>query len=86
VQLAQLRELKAKLDEDRDCLDQLERTLEQDQPHPHGWGEFGRARDVYQQIVEDGEPEQLISRFPRASQNIVVATMLLYNMPEPSNS
>ena len=46
----------------------------------------GRARDVDRQIVEDGEPEQLISRFPRAGQNIVAATMLLHNMLEPSIS
>ena len=36
VQLAQLRELKAKLDEDRECLSQPERALERDQLHPHG--------------------------------------------------
>ena len=41
---------------------------------------------MYQQIVGDEEPEPLISRFPQASQNIVAATMLLRNMPEPSNS
>ena len=86
AQLAQLRELKAKLDEDRERLAQLERALEQDQLHPHGGGARGRAREVYQQIVGDEEPEPLVSRFPRAGQNIVVATMLLRNMPEPSNS
>jgi len=37
-QLAQLRELKAKLDEDRERLAQLERALERDQPHPHAGG------------------------------------------------
>ena len=41
VQLAQLRELKAKLDEDRERLSQLERALEQDPPHPHGGGVHG---------------------------------------------
>jgi hypothetical protein len=46
AQLAQLRELKAKLDEDRECLSQLERALERDQPHPHGGGTCGHARDV----------------------------------------
>jgi len=86
MQLAQLRELKAKLDEDRECLAQLERVLEQDQPYPHGGGARGRAREVHRQIVGDGEPEQPVSRFPRAGQNIVAATMLLHNMPEPSNS
>ena len=38
AQLAQLREFKAKLDEDRERLAQLERVLEQDQPYPHGGG------------------------------------------------
>jgi hypothetical protein len=46
----------------------------------------GRAREVYRQIVGDEEPEPPVSRFPRAGQNVVVATMLLRNMPEPSNS
>ena len=41
---------------------------------------------MYRQIVEDEEPEPLISRFPGAGQNIVAATKLLFNMPEPSNS
>jgi len=36
--------------------------------------------------MRDKEPEPLVSRFPRADQNIVVVTMLLRNMPEPSNS
>ena len=43
AQLAQLRELKAKLDEDRECLNQLERALEQEQPHPHDGGTHGHA-------------------------------------------
>ena len=86
VQLAQLRELKAKLDEDRERLSQLERTLERDQQHPHGGGARGCARDVYRQIVGDEEPEPLVSSFHRASQNIMAATMLLRNMPKPSNS
>ena len=46
----------------------------------------GHARDVYRQIIGDEEPEPLVSRFPRGGQNIVAATMLLRNMPEPSNS
>jgi hypothetical protein len=65
VQLAQLRELKAKLDEDHERLAQLERALEQDQPHTHGGGTHGHAREVYQQIIEDEELEPLVSRFPR---------------------
>ena len=85
AQLAQLRELRAKLDEDRKRLVQLELVLEQDQLHPHGGGARRRAREVHRQIVGDAKPEQPISRFPRAGQNVVAATMLLCNMPEPSN-
>ena len=86
AQLAQLRELKAKLDEDQERLNQLKRALKQDPAHPHGRGGWGHPRDVYRKIVEDREPEQLISRFPRVGQNIIAATMLLRNMPKPSNS
>ena len=86
TQLAQLRELKARLDEDCERLSQLERALKQDQPLPHGSGARRRAREVYRQIVGDGEPEQPISRFPRAGQNVMATTMLLRNMPEPLNS
>ena len=86
AQLMQLCKLKAKLDEDRENLDQLEWTLKQDQSHLHYGGARGHTRDVYRQIVEDRELEQLISRFPRASQNIMAATMLLCNMTEPSKS
>ena len=60
----QLHESRAKLDEDREWLDHLERTLEQDQVHPHGGGARGRDRDVYRQIIEDGEPKHLINCFP----------------------
>ena len=63
-----------------------ERTLERDQPHLHGGGTRACARDLYQQIIGDEEPEQLIRRFPQAGQNIVASTMLLRNMREPSNS
>jgi len=81
-----LRELKAKLDEDRERLAQLERALELDKPYLHGGGARNRAREVYQWIVVDEEPEPLVSRFPRAGQNVIAATMLLCNMPEPSNT
>ena len=47
AQLAQLRELRAKLDEDRERLVQLELVLEQDQLHPHGGGARTRAREVH---------------------------------------
>jgi len=86
AQLAQLRVLKAKLDEDRERLVLLEQILEQDQPYPPGRSVRRRAREVHRQIIGDREPEQLVSRFRRAGQNVVAATMLLCNMPEPSNS
>ena len=86
AQLAQLRELKTKLDEDRERLVLLEQILEQDLPYPPGGSVRRRAREVHRQIIGDGEPEQPVSRFPRAGQNVVAATMLLRNMPEPSNS
>ena len=85
-QLAQLRELKTKLDEDRECLVLLEQILEQDKPYPPSGSVRKRAREVHRQIIKDEEPEQPVSRFPRAGQNVVAATMLLRNMPEPSNS
>ena len=86
AQLAQLQELKAKFDEDHERLVQLEQILEQDQPYPPGRSARRRAREVHRQIVGDGEPEQPVSGFPRAGQNVVAATMLLRNMPEPLNS
>jgi len=86
AQLAQLRELKTKLDKDRERLVLLEQILEQDLPYPPSGSVRRRAREVHRQIVGYAEPEQPVSRFPRAGQNVVAATMLLRNMPEPSNS
>jgi len=67
AQIAQLQELKAKLNEDRERLVLLEQILEQDLPYPPGGSVRRRAREVHRQ-------------------NVVAATMLLRNMPEPSNS
>jgi len=64
AQIAQLRELKAKLDEDRERLVLLEQILEQDLPYPPGGSVRRRAREVHRQIVGDVEPEQPVSRFP----------------------
>jgi len=47
--LVQLRELKAKLNEDRERLTQLERALERDQPHPHGGGTLHRSSEMRSQ-------------------------------------
>jgi len=66
AQIAQLQELKAKLDEDRERIILLEQILEQDLPYPPGGSLHRRAREVHRQIVGDAEPEQPISRFPRA--------------------
>ena len=77
AQLAQLRELKMKLDEDHERLVLLEQILEQDLPYPPGGSVRRRAREVHRQIIGDAEPEQPVSRFPRVGQNIVAATMLL---------
>jgi len=66
AQLAQLRELKTKLDEVRERLVLLEQILEQDLPYPPGGSVCRRAREVHRQIVRDEEPEQPVSRFPRA--------------------
>ena len=86
AQLVQLRELRSKVNEDHECLVQLELVIKQDQLYPPGGGARRRAREVHRQIVGDEEPEQPVSRIPRAGQNVVVAPMLLRNMPEPSNS
>jgi len=85
TQLAQLRELKTKLDEDHECLVLLKQILEQDQPYPPDGSVRRRSREVHRQIVGDEELEQPVSRSPRAGQNVVAATMLLRIMPEPLN-
>jgi len=47
AQLAQLRELKTKLDKDRERLVPLEQILEQDLPYPPGGSVRRRAREVH---------------------------------------
>jgi hypothetical protein len=83
VQLEQVQELQAKLDKERERLRLLQQTLEWEHVvRARGGGARERARDVNHRIIEDkaGKPPV----FNRASQNVVAATMLLYNMPEPS--
>jgi tyrosyl-tRNA synthetase len=85
VQLAQIQELQAKLDEERERLRLLQQTLEREHAAClHGGGARERALNVNRRIIEDrvGEPPV----FNRASQNVVAAAMLLRNMPEPSTS
>jgi hypothetical protein len=84
VQLKQIHKLQDRLDEERENLRLLQETLEQERVlRAHDGGARERARDVNRRIVEDRAGEPPI--FDRASQNAVAATMLLRNMPEPSN-
>jgi len=80
AQIAQLGELKAKLDEERERLVLLEQILEQDLPYPPGRGVRRQAREVHRQIVGDREPEQPVSRFPRAGQNVMAAKRDAFEM------
>jgi tyrosyl-tRNA synthetase len=84
MQLEQIRELQDRLDEERENLRLLQRTLEQERmARTHGGGARERARDINHRIVEDRAIDPPV--FGRASQNVVAATMLLRNMPERSN-
>jgi hypothetical protein len=84
MQLEQIHELQDRLDEERENLRLLQRTLEQERAaRTHGRGARERARDVNCRIIEDQVVEPPV--FGRASQNVVAAAMLLRNMPEPSN-
>jgi hypothetical protein len=83
AQLEQIQELQAKLDEERENMRLLQQTLEWERAtRARGEGARERARDVNRRIIEDraGEPPV----FNRASQNVIVAAMLLRNMPKPS--
>jgi hypothetical protein len=54
MQLEQIRELQDRLDEERENLRLLQRTLEQERAtHAHGGGARERARDVNHRIIED---------------------------------
>jgi hypothetical protein len=84
AELEQLRELEAKIDEDRQQLVHLRATLEQERS---GWGNSGaarrRARNVYRRINDDkGGSQPLV--FTRTSQNITAAAILLWMMLVPS--
>ena len=77
LDLEQLRELQAKVEQDRLLLQQLRATLEQEQ---RGRGNGGTARlgarDVNRRINDDEGGEQP-PVFNRASQNVVAATILV---------
>jgi DNA-binding transcriptional MerR regulator len=84
MQLEQIRELQDRLDEERENLRLLQQTLELERAaRAHGEGAQERAHDVNRRIVEDRAVKPPV--FGRASQNVVMAAMLLCNMPEPSN-
>ena len=86
LDLEQLRELQAKVDQDRLLLQQLRDTLEQEQQcHGDGGGARQRAHDVHRRISNDEASEQP-PIFNRASQNIAAAAMLVRAMPEPSTT
>jgi tyrosyl-tRNA synthetase len=84
MQLEQIRKLQDRLDEERENLCLLQRTLEQEHvARAHGGGARERARDVNRRIVKNRAVDPPV--FGRASQNVVAAAMLLRNVPEPSN-
>jgi hypothetical protein len=84
MQLEQIHELQDRLDDERENLRLLHQTLKHEcAAHAHGGGARERARDVNCHIIEDQAVEPPV--FGRASQNVVPATMLLRNLPEPSN-
>ena len=77
LDLEQLHELQAKVDQDRLLLQQLRDTLEQEQRgRGDGGGARRRARDVHHRINNDEGGEQP-PIFNRASQNIVEEAMLV---------
>ena len=84
LDLEQLDELEARLEEELVRLRQLRETLEQDQSaRGDGGAARRRARDVNRRIVKDeGEDNPLV--FHTASQNVMAAALLLRAMPEPS--
>jgi hypothetical protein len=86
VKLEQLRELEAKIDEDRQQLVHLWATLEQERSI-RGNSEAARHRacDVNRHINNDEGGNQPLF-FRRASQNVATATILLRTMPEPSTT
>jgi hypothetical protein len=86
IQLEQIREMQAKLDEEAGQLVQLRQNIEQEWAGRALAGEaHHRARDVQRRIVDDAR-----ARLPPASsgvgQNLAAAAMLLRAMPEPSTT
>ena len=84
LDLEQLRELQAKVEQDRLLLQQLRNTLEQEQQgHGDGGGAQRRAHDVHHRINND-EGDDRPPIFNHACQNVAATAMLVHAMPEPS--
>jgi hypothetical protein len=86
MQLEQLREMQAKLDEETGRLMQLRQNLEQEWANRAlAGGARHRARDVQRRIIDDARAG-LPPTFNGAGQNLAAAAILLRTMPEPSTT
>ena len=82
AQLAQLRELEAKLDEEHRQTQKLHLALKQGRTG-HGTGAREAGRVTRERILVEGR-EEIPLALNRASQKITAATLLVRAMPEPS--
>ena len=82
AQLVQLREVEAKLDEERRQTQKLRHALEQAHTR-HGTGARESGRVAREQILAEGREGSPLA-LPRASQKITAAALLICAMPEPS--
>jgi len=82
AQLAQLRELEAKLNEERQQTQKLHLTLEQGRTG-HGTGAREAGRVARERILAEGRKGSPLA-LSRASQKITAAALLIRAMPEPS--
>jgi hypothetical protein len=82
AQLAQLKELEAKLDEECRQTQELRLALEQGR-RGHGAGAREAARVARERIMAEGREGSPMG-LPRASQKITAAALLIRAMPEPS--
>jgi hypothetical protein len=84
IQLEQLREMQAKLDEEEGRLVQLRQNIEQELAgQALAGGARHRAQDVQRRIVDDARAMPPPA-FNGAGQSLATAAMLLRTMPEPS--
>ena len=82
AQLAQLRELEAKLDEERRQTQKLRHAVEQGRTG-HGTGARESGRVAREPILAEGREGSPLA-LPRASQKITAEALLIRTMPEPS--